>query len=361
MRFFITTLSASEAIGPLKISFAACNFSRNLMSNGMFDKVYSILPPNVRVEDKKRIEPSDAELVYSVARRFPGRISRIISLIDENIRIFRKVPRHTSVWYYNLCMLNVVLFLLLKAFKPSVQQNVIILDFTPSNRRFSLLNFYKKLFNKADSTIVLAPFSGFKNKNSACIAGVVPQGANSTSEVKKLTADFLISGALGENISQLRSMLIPAFKEMPEFMLHISGSVDDEEELLEEIKSYKNIIYHGKLSFDKYIELLHSVTYVLSTRCPNAPENQCNFPSKVIESLLHNRAVISTIKYPQLGNIHYYHVASDIDGFMTDIKQIVSQDGALAMMYVNQGNETAGKFSPQVWKETIEKLEKNGK
>lgn len=360
-RIFITTLSSPEMIGTLNLSFAACNFSRNLMSGGMFDKIYSILPPFVRGTLNQRVVPVDAEMMYSKHRKKSNAIYKVLSLLDENIQIYKRIPSDASVWYYNLCMLNVVLFICLKLFKPTVKQNVIVLDFSPNPKRFSLLNLYKWLFNNADSTILLAPYPEFTNKNSACLPGVVPQNVDDNPEIVQISNEFLISGALGENISLLRTLLIPAFKRMPNQILHITGEVYDEEDLLENIKLYKNIIYHGKLTFKEYLELLHSITFVFSTRNPKAAENRCNFPSKIIESLLHNRAIISTIGYPQLGNLKYFKVSSDIDEFVHTIGSIVLKDENCIMQYVNQAKETRKKFSSQVWRDTMIELENNGK
>lgn len=360
-RIFITTLSSPEAMNALNLSFAACNFSRNLMSGGMFDKIYSILPPFVRGTLNQNIIPMDAEMMYSKFRKKSNIIYKILSLWDENIQIYRKIPNNASVWYYNLCMLNVILFLGIKLFKPTVKQNVIVLDFSPNSKHFSLLNLYKWLFNNANSTILLTRYFEFTNKNSACLPGVVPQNVEDYPEVVQVSNEFLISGALSENISLLRTLLIPAFKQMPNFILHITGDVCDKKNLSEDIKQYKNIIYHGKLTFEQYLDLLHSVTFVFSTRNPEAVENQCNFPSKIIESLLHNRAVISTIDYPQLDDLKYFKVSFHINEFICSINKIFSEGENYIMQYVNQAKQTRKKFSPQVWKDTMIKLESNGK
>ena len=360
-RIFITTLSSPKAIGALNLSFAACNFSRNLMSGGMFDKTYSILPPFVRGALDSNIVPLDAELMYSEYRKKSSVLYKVLSLLDENIKIYKQIPNNASVWYYNLCMLNVVLFICLKLFKPAVKQNVIVLDFTPTHKGVSLLNLYKWLFNNANSTILLAPYSEFTNKNSACIPGVVPQTEEDNPVIIQITNEFLISGALGENLSLLRTLLIPAFKKMPNLILHITGKIGDEEEVLKDIKPYNNIIYHGKLTFTEYLELLHSVTFVFSSRNPKAEENKCNFPSKIIEALLHNRAIISTIEYPQLDGIKYFKVPSTIEEFISTIKDLFLMKGSCIMQYVNQAEKVRIKFSPQVWRDTMVKLENNAK
>lgn len=323
----------------------------------MFDKTFSILPPFVRGTLASDVIPQDAELVYSSYRKNTSVFGKIISLVAENFQIYRKIHRNSSIWYYNLCMLNVVLYLAIKWFKPSVKQNVIVLDFTPSTRRWTLLSLYKRLFNKANSTITLASYSGFTNKRTACIPGVIPQNVKDNPEITHTSNDFLISGALSENISLLKTLLIPAFAKMPTLRLHITGCVDNENELLQLINPYPNIVYHGQMPFSAYIQLLHSVPFVLSTRNPSAVENRCNFPSKILEALAHNRAIISTIDYPQLGAVKYFKVSSEIDKFISDILSIAEMDICDVIPYINQANVVSEMFSPQVWEQTMRRLE----
>lgn len=358
-RIFITSLTSPEMVVKLNMSIAACNFSRNLMSGGIFDITYSILPPFVKGKLNKKIVPNDAELIYSKYRTKSNPLCKILSLLDENFQIFKRINSCDSIWYYNLCMVNVTLFICIKLLKPTVKQNVIVLDYTPSPRRCSLLNLYKWLFNHAHSNILLAPYHEFTNKNSACLPGVVSQKNIEYPKIQKLSNSFLISGTLKEDISLLRTLLLPAFKRMPDMILHICGNCNNDN-IMEEYKSCSNIIFHGKLTSKEYLDVLHSVTYVLSTRDSKSVENQCNFPSKIIEALLHNRAIISTICYPQLDTLRYFKVSSSIVGFIDSINTIVSKDEKIGMLYVNQAERIIKKFSTEVWRETMIRLEKNG-
>ena len=121
--------------------------------------------------------------------------------------------------------------------------------------------------------------------------------------------------------------------------------------------NHTNIIYHGVLPYDEYIELLHSVPFLLSTRNPHAPENQCNFPSKIIEALLHNRIIISTIHYEQLDGIKYFEVPADIEGFTDSINVICRRTEEELIAYANQSNLVKERFSTKVWETTMRKIE----
>ena len=128
-RYFITCVLPENLIRKYKESIAACNFSFNLMSGGGFDEVFSMLSRHVT----GKLEPIDDNrftLVYSKIRHL-GRHFSWIAILSEQIQIFRRVERRSSVWFYNIHSLNSIVFLLLKAFKPSVQLNILMLDYTP--------------------------------------------------------------------------------------------------------------------------------------------------------------------------------------------------------------------------------------
>lgn len=348
-RVFISHIVPRDKVLKYNMSVAACNFSYNLIEGGVFDRYYSILPPFVG----GRVEEFEG-LVYS-RLRYKGILRKFAPLV-ENITIFKKVSKGDSVWYYNCTTLNALLIVLLRLFKPSVQQNMIMLDYTPSDKPID--RFLLWLSNHMHGMIKLADSPLFKVKNSVCLPGVVPAVGVEYPKVENVTKDFLISGALGDNISML-SMLLDAFSQMPELTLHITGKAPDEEKVEQYASQYKNIIYHGMVDYDEYLRILHSTPFLLSTRDPRYPENQCNFPSKVIEALLHNRIVISTIHYPQLDGIKYFKVTSDIVGFKDDIQRISSLEASELMLYANHSYEVKARFNVTVWNECMAKIENN--
>ena len=124
---------------------------------------------------------------------------------------------------------------------------------------------------------------------------------------------------------------------------------------------YPNIIYHGRLSFKDYLQLMGNTPFLLSTRNPTYPENQCNFPSKIIEALLHNRIVVSTLHYPQLDGINYFEVSHDVDNFVKDIESITSLQENQLQTYANQSDVIAKRFSTEVWNGTMKRIEKLNK
>ena len=347
IRIFITHTAPKNQVLKYNLSIAACNFSYNLIEGNIFDKVYSILPTFVKGE----IEPFDG-LVYSRFRknRFLFRLAPIV----ENLSLFCKIPRKASVWYYNCTTLNAFLIVLLKLFKPNVRQNLIILDYTPSRK--PLERFFLWLANRMDGTIRLANSPLFTCRNSVCLPGVVPLHVAEQPKITTITKTFLISGALGDNIAML-SMLLEAFSKMPEMQLHITGKVPDMASLNRYTQQCNNIIYHGLVEYDEYLRILYDTTFLLSTRNPAMPENQCNFPSKIIEALLHNRIVVSTIHYEQLEGIRYLEVAADLDKFRMDLSHITQMSQVELLVYANQADNVRKRFHVGVWKEWMQKIE----
>lgn len=354
MRIFQTFVLPDNLVARYKLSFAAANFSRNLISGGGFGKCYSLLPVNVRGE-LPSVEEDGYEVVYSIWRKKRGLFAKL-AIFREQIHIFKQVHKGDSLWLYNLNIINALLFVLVKMFKPSVKLNIIILDFTPAKSWREQNYWYLKLSNKADSAISLSYSDLFKCRNIVVLPGVVPVTTGQEPEIETPTNKYLLSGVLFEEIAQT-SMVLEAFSKLPQCKLYISGKTNNEELIKNYADKYDNIIWYGSVSFAEYLSLLHDCTFVLSTRDPEFPENQFNFPSKIIESLLHNRIIISTIEYKQLKDIKYFKTTSEPEFFKQHIESISALGKANLMEYANQGKKVAEMFSTEVWNETMTKIE----
>ena len=353
MRIFVTHICPKDKIIEYGISLSASNFNHNLIESGCFDKVYSIYPGFTKGKLDK-LDDETFEAIYSSWRWKDGIRQRLARFVEQ-MQLFRKIPRNAKVWYYNLSTLNILLILLLRLFKPNVQQNIIILDFTPD------LPFNKRilpLINNMHGRISLSTYKKFNQHNLVCMPGVVPIQNNQYPTIATIKREFLLSGALKENIA-MHSMVLEAFAEMPELILHISGVlIDHKEKMMEYAKKYPNIHFHGKMPFDDFKALLSSVPFSLNTRKPSAPENLCNFPSKVIEAILYNRIIISTIHYSQLDGIEYFEVASsDKEAFKRDIRRITAMDDTQLLRYANQGCKAQERFSASRWNEVMTQIE----
>lgn len=355
-RYFICPLLPKAKIQQLNGSVAANNFCYNLISGNGFSDVIPFLP--VGYVDKADLVYDDKRVRLFYIRWRKNTWLRKISFVPENIKMFNDIQRYSSVWFYNLPYTTILLFILLKLFKPSVSCNLIMLDFTPKRKGLRSISDSIEIacINKMHGMIKLADSPLFTVKNSVCLPGVVPEDGNEYPLVENVKKEFLISGALGDNISML-SMLLDVFSQMPELTLHITGKAPDVKKVEEYASKYKNIIYHGMVEYDEYLSILHATPFLLSTRDPRYPENQCNFPSKVIEALLHNRIIVSTIHYPQLDGIKYFEVGTDIEEFIKDILTISRTTDDVLMQYANQSCIVKERFNVRVWNEWMKKIE----
>lgn len=350
MRIFLTHIVPKDKIIECGVSMACCNFSYNLISGHGFDKIYSILPSFVNRQHNFNTD-GNIEILYSSVRN--SLLYKIAPLV-ENIILFKKIKKNTSLWLYNITVLNVLLFTLLKLFKPSVKIYIIVLDFTPNFiNSFCFLKYIKA----SNGLICLANSSLFKNKNKLCLPGVVPTEVPEYPKVTSVNKSFLISGVLSDNIAML-PMLLDAFSRMPDLTLHITGKIQDNEIFKSYLEKYQNIFYHGMVEYNEYLNILHNTTFLLSTRNPMSSENQCNFPSKIIEALLHNRIIISTIRYAQLNGIEYFYVPSDTEGFINSLQCIVNKPHDDLLVYANQASKVKQRFNVKVWNDAMNTIEK---
>lgn len=356
-RYFICPLLPDDQIGNLCGSIAANNFCKNLISGGAFTDVFPYFPKGRIERDIPRYDDERVSTFLDKKCRSSLFLCKI-AFVRENIKLFRHIKKGSSVWFYNLPYIIILLFILLKVFKTSVKCNLIMLDFTPSQRgiRKIIDKFGLICINRFDGMIKLSDSPLFTVKNSTCLPGIVPNLAVKWPEIDKVKRSFLLSGALSEEISML-SMVLDAFSKLPDCELHITGSKGNEDLLQEYANTFSNIHWHGQLPFKDYLNLLHSVSFQLSTRDIQFPENQCNFPSKIIEALYHNRIVISTIQYPQLNGVKYFTVSSTEEDFWGNIKRIVGLTQSDLLSYANQGELVSNMYNVKVWNKAIEKIE----
>lgn len=350
MRILLTHVLPRDIGKHHGISVAATNFSYNLARGVRFDKVYSILPPFINHADCSTFSDDIIDTRYSSLRNTP--LSRGAAVFEQ-FALLCKIPDDSNVWLYNVTPLNAYLIKSLRLLKPSVKIFPIILDYTPGDPKSEK---WLPLINDCAGRIMLSTSDIFNKENSAVLPGIVPNNPSTVGEVSRLTYDFLISGQLSDNISML-STLLDVFAEIPDARLHITGNAPDKAKTYSE--KYSNIICHGNLSYDRFLDVLKQCPFLLSTRDPDMLENQCNFPSKIIEGLLHNRIIISTIIYPQLKDIKYLKV--DAHQLEADIKKILATSTASLMSYANQSQRTYELFNSSVWNRVMSEIERNAR
>lgn len=353
MRIFIGHFINPATANHFKISLAASNFSKNLIEGGLFNMAFSILPTSIRGHQKiSKISLNGTRIIYSKFRQFPAPLHKI-SLAIEQISLYRKIPRKASLWVYNITIANRLLLFLLRIFKPSVGIYPIVLDYTPGSPTAAK---ELKIINQSTGKISLSNYSKISKVNFKCLPGVAPEDSNYPL-LTTPSCSFLLSGVLLEQISSL-SKVIKVFKELPSATLYLTGDISTRKDLLQELQNVPNIKVLGKLDEKGFVAILNEVTFILSTRDSSYPENLCNFPSKIIEGLLHNRIIVSTISYSQLEGIKYFKIGEDIESMTNDLEHIISLPPIELKKYANQGDHTKRLFSTAVWKKEIENIER---
>lgn len=115
---------------------------------------------------------------------------------------------------------------------------------------------------------------------------------------KKMQSDhemiFMYSGLLSKVTGV--DILLQVASEMKEkdFRLWISGKGDLEQQVREVAEKNERICYLGHMEYDKYIKTLNDADVLINPRNMNLPENQNNFPSKVMDYLATGKTVISS-------------------------------------------------------------------
>lgn len=355
-RIFLTHVVPKNKIESLDVSAAGNYFSYNLIDNNCFDEVWSIIPINI---DEKIVEDDG---IHYIQTRFLGNKSvfKVLNIFIDNLKVFFSVKGNVNVWYYNLTIQTVFLYLLFKIFKPSVKQFVILLDFTPSKNKISLQNFIFNLINKSDGIISLTSNKFLYSKNTIVLPGIVTEIKNN-SKITSINKSFMLSGILSKN--RCPELILKAFSEFPEYELIITGKIDDQNLVDTYCNTYSNIRYLGFLNYDDYVKELEKATFSINSRDPNYEENLYNFPSKSIEHLMHNKILVSTMEYKELNGIEYMYVPPTLDAFRTFFKELKNtEENELIRVYANQSSKVFDLFGISNWKNSFEKIEsKNGK
>lgn len=352
MRIFLAHIVPFDKVGRYHVAQASHNFCYNLINSKCFDKVYSIIPPNV-FGKKTAFACDKYQLIYSILRRW--KLTAKIATLLEQFYLFVRIKEPANVWLYNMSPNNVFFVWLCKHFKKYINIYTIVLDFTPGLKSTDAM---LKYINSSKGLIKLSNSNLFEVNNSTCLPGIVPSGEEKSKVMLPVERTFLLSGVLYEHISLL-SVVLETFSKLSTCKLIITGFGANEDLIRKYTSQYSNIEYYGKVEYEKFVSLLSTVPFILSTRDAASPENSCNFPSKILEAILYNRIIVSTIEYPQIKDLNYFVIRQDVKGMEADIMRIVSMGDAELIAYCNQGEKARNLFSPDVWKECMLNIENN--
>jgi glycosyltransferase involved in cell wall biosynthesis len=356
----ITQIFPFEEVVNIKgASQAGNNFCHNFMIAGEFSKTYSL--QLISEKKKKPFFKQNKNVDYICVRIVPHvGLIRFFNALIENIIVFTRILKsgEKHIWFYNVMVHNFVLFCLLR-FLTMKKCFVLVADYNPE---LTMNKFSKPLLRRAHGIISLTQeFAKItpKIKNFIVIPGII--NTYSLVNTNQKTSSFstkriLFSGVLDSHKGI--KLALDAFSLMPEYELIITG-IGKNVELIEEYsKKYHNIKYLGYLKFDEYINVLNSISIVLSLRDTNVRENEFNFPSKIIEYFLAGKIVVSTKAYSTIDDSMYY-----VCGFQTAelkkcietiAKKPIAELIKLSQDVENYANEN---FSYQTWHNAIQSIE----
>lgn len=349
MRILICNIVPNQLVVKLRASQAPNNFCFNLIENDAFDKTISLVPPSYFDEGIC----DESSIKYLGGKSSSSGFIKKLCTVWNSIKAAWMVRGADNVWFYNICMANIVTYVLLRfVFRTRVY--AILLDYAPEENKFSPNYYIPWLYSKAYGMISLSERTSIRHPYFMCKAGIIPLSriklVKTYKQNKKLS--FLFSGSL-DNYTGF-PLALGVFKQLPDSELYISGIGDVNEQVL---KQYSNIHYLGYLSYEDYLHLYDKVDVCLSLRNPDFEENMNNFPSKILEYFSYGKIVLSTLEYPELSGFEYSRCKYSVE----DLKRVILylQNASVEMLNTLCDNHNAliTNFSEESWKSAFSKLE----
>ena len=289
-RFFLVgTLSNRHSQNTLSV--AANNFQWNCVDVFKIKDVISI---------NAQEEVSDISLTVisfctkSKMRFFKGSAAQFIKLSKYYTPLFYNIE-----WY----TIHLLLIALLLRRNP----RVIALDLSVNRYLYKAL-----LFLSRNPIVLRRSFLLTDKQNHVLFPGFVskllPKEENSPTLNRPLRS--ILCGSLGPNTGL--SEFCELAEKYPDMEFHVSGvphriQESDVIATIERFNTNLNIIYHGSLSWDLYLDLLSSCDFGFSLRSAEE-ENNYNFPSKLLEYITIGLIPVSSIVYAEYTDFKIFSV-----------------------------------------------------
>lgn len=106
------------------------------------------------------------------------------------------------------------------------------------------------------------------------------------------TYKFVYIGILGAG--RLLEEILEIFKKRREWELHIGGFGPYESRIKEIAEKYDNIIYYGKITYKKVLEIEQQSDVLFATYDPKIPNHRYSSPNKLYEAMLLGKPIIVT-------------------------------------------------------------------
>lgn len=346
---FVAELAPKSMMENAPVSIAAHHFCYKLIDNNVFDKAISLAP----ITYTKKIDNKEADIETISVRYFPNlSIFKLLNTVIESFCSFFKVRKFSFIWFYNINLHTLPLFLLIKYFSRS-KPCVILADHTPENSIFKPGYWIGKLMWKSHAILSLSSRTVYaKHNRFACIPGILTNHPSVVSHPDNKQY-FLFSGLLGP-VTGIE-LALKVFAKTPDIKLVITGR-DTTGIVTKFSQMYPNIDYRGFVSSEEYLLLLANASCCLNFRNPNLPENQNNFPSKLLEYINAGKLIISTMEYTEIKGIDYIISNYDENACIQAVRSAIShlqRNNFDSNTNINLVREIC---SPDRWKDTINTL-----
>ena len=254
-------------------TFKQCN--QFCSDSKIFDDALSIAPITV----DNIIDDSTTDIKTISFRGLPHKsFLRFFNAIIECVTAYFEVRKYNAVWFYNLNVHNILLFLLIR-YLSKAKACVLLADYTPEFSIFKTSHWLGKGLWKAHSILSLSARTEYsKHGRFDVIPGILTEQIPPTPISVSEQPYCLFSGVLGP-VTGIE-LALECFALMPDIKLIVTGN-DASGIVSEYAQKYTNIEYRGFVSSEEYSKILRGAAFCLNFRNPALPENQNNFPFKL--------------------------------------------------------------------------------
>jgi glycosyltransferase involved in cell wall biosynthesis len=178
------------------------------------------------------------------------------------------------------------------------------------------------------------------------------------SDKEKKERKVLLYSGLLSRVTGIEELIrkLECLKDTDAVKLVITGKGDLQEQI-EKLASTKSWIeYKGHLPYGEYVRLLKTADIVINPRNMDLPENQCNFPSKILDYLATGAIVVST-RFPGWERFQAHIVFSDLDSIGQVIQEIIDLKDVEFVQKSKKTYEENRRFAEEfIWDKQIRRI-----
>lgn len=340
MDMFICHVVPNEFTKKLHASQAGNNFCWKLINGNCFNMAISIVPISYNIKSCLY------DNVLHLSSYGRNKLLSYVKLFKTQLDVALHARLYDRIWFYNIWYLDFITYIICRVILKK-QVYVIFADNTPTKRILSFENLFFYLIGKANGVISLSGRTNLIHNNNVVLPGIIEEYRDEH-PVTSEPFNVLFSGTITDYTgAELLQRLIESDYG---FELYVSGINNSNIDF----SKYPNVHYLGFTSYEDYLTLLSSANVCLSLRDPKYPENQNNFPSKILEYLSYNKVVLSTMDYPELEGWEYVVCDYELDSLLEKLSIIKETYSDYSHL---KNKERVSNLCIESWKDNIKKIE----